>query len=70
MTRLASGFTRFSRLAPKNRFLRLMKAETWMDPGEAVAEGLADAVTGPEPKKAQENKVDLTKFIQSMEMIH
>jgi len=47
-----------------------MKAETWMDPGEAVAEGLADAVTGPEPKKAQENKVDLTKFIQSMEMIH
>ena len=45
-----------------------MKKETWLSPSEAVAEGLADAVAGPKPKKAPENKVDLTGFVRSMEI--
>ena len=52
----------------KNHFLSLMKAETWMTPNEAVAEGLADAVAGPEPKQAEENRVDWSGFLQSMEI--
>ncbi len=52
----------------KAHFLSLMKAETWMTPGEAVSEGLADEVITPDVKKEEEppeNKVDWADFIAS-----
>ena len=53
----------------KAHFLSLMKDETWMNPTEAVAEGLADEIIKPEPAQPEEetaeNKVDMTGFLAS-----
>ncbi len=52
----------------KAHFRALMKDETWMTPGEAVSEGLADEVITPDVKKEEEpaeNKVDWADFIAS-----
>ena len=51
----------------KAHFLSLMKDETWMNPDEAVSEGLADAVVRPAQTETQEN-ADWARFMASMEI--
>ena len=52
----------------KAHFLSLMRAETWMSPGEAVSEGLADEVIKPARAETQENNADWDAFLASCEI--
>ena len=51
----------------KAHFLSLMKAETWMNPDEAVSEGLADQVIQPERARS-ETQDNWAEFIASTEI--
>ena len=54
----------------KAHFLSLMKDETWMNPVEALKEGLIDDITKPELSQAetQQNNADWEAFLASCEI--